>query len=117
MIESRSFWSTLLPWRIFALIAYGTVSVYMLARFWRPPIDWVWWLLLATCAFTWILSATNIAREIRSLGRGRLPGMSDEQNKQPLKLTGPITPEGWVLAGIIALALLCGIAAFVLNFR
>jgi hypothetical protein len=116
MTESRAFRSTLLPLRIFFLIIYVAVSVCMLVRFWRPPIDWGWWMLLGICVFTWIPPAMSIAREFRSLRRGRMPGMSDEQKKQPLRLTGPMTPEGWALAGIIALALLCGIAAFVLSF-
>lgn len=69
MTEAREFWSTSLPLRILFFISYVAVSVCLLVRFWRPPIDWGWWLLLAACAFTWIRPAAIIARELRSLRR------------------------------------------------
>jgi len=67
--EQRRFWATWLPWRILTLAGYVALCVYMLVRFWRPPIDWLWWAMLVAMAYTWILSATRLARECRALQR------------------------------------------------
>jgi hypothetical protein len=67
--EQRRFWATWLPWRVLCFVGYVALCVYMLVRFWRPPIDWLWWALLVATAYTWILPAMRIAREVRSLRR------------------------------------------------
>jgi hypothetical protein len=67
--EQKRFWATWLPWRILYLVGYGALCVYALVRFWRPPIDWLWWAILAGMAYSWILFATRIAREFRSIRR------------------------------------------------
>jgi amino acid transporter len=67
--EQRRFWATWLPWRTLYFVVYVAFSVYVLVRFWRPPINWTWWAMLVAMAYTWILFATRIAREVRSLRR------------------------------------------------
>ena len=60
--EQPRFWETALPWQLLYLIFFVAVSVYVLFRFWRPPVDWGWWVMLGTFAFVAILFATRIAR-------------------------------------------------------
>jgi hypothetical protein len=66
-VEQRRFWAIWLPWRTLYLVGYVALCVYILVEFWRQPIGWLWWLLLGTYAYTWILFATRLARECRSL--------------------------------------------------
>ena len=64
--EQRRFWVTWLPWRILYLVGYVALCVYMQVRFWRPPIDWLWWVMLvAYGVYLDSHSQSRIAREFR----------------------------------------------------
>ena len=60
--EKPRFWETALPWQLLYLIFFVAVSVYVLVRFWQPPITWTWWVMLGSFAFVVIQAATRIAR-------------------------------------------------------
>jgi hypothetical protein len=67
--ELRRFWATWLPWRIMYLVGYGALLVHLGASFWRPPITWKWWAMMAAFGYTWIMFATKLTNELRSFRR------------------------------------------------